>query len=137
MPPTQLQARKDSMSEAVKAGYDVLARGGSSLDAVEAAICILEDSGQFDAGRGGYYTREGVPELDASIMDGRTLQAGAVASLKHTANPISLARMVMERTPHVMLEVPAPRSSLVRKASSSSRRITSTRRANGHDLKTR
>ena len=103
MPPTQLQARKDSMSEAVKAGYDILARGGSSLDAVEAAVRILEDSGQFDAGRGGYYTREGVPELDASIMDGRTLKAGAVASLKQIANPISLARMVMERTPHVLL----------------------------------
>ncbi len=103
MPPAQLEARKAVMAKAVKAGYDILARGGSSLDAVEATIRILEDSGQFDAGRGGYYTREGVPELDASIMDGRTLGAGAVASLKHIANPIHLARLVMEKTPHVLL----------------------------------
>src|SRR5207245_4403042 len=75
----------------------------SSLDAVEATIRVMEDSGLFDAGRGSYYTREGVPEMDASIMDGRTPNAGSVASLKHIANPIHLARLVMEKTPHVML----------------------------------
>ena len=74
-----------------------------SLDAVEATIRVLENSGDFDAGRGGYYPRQGVPELDAAIMDGRTLAAGAVASVKHIANPIHLARMVMEKTRHVLL----------------------------------
>ncbi len=104
--PEQLAARRAAMTRALEAGQAILARGGSSLDAVEAALRIMEDSGAFDAGRGAYYTREGVPELDASIMDGRTLQAGAVASVKHIANPISLARMVMERTKHVLLVGP-------------------------------
>jgi L-asparaginase / beta-aspartyl-peptidase len=87
----------------VQSGYAILAKKGSSLDAVEATIRVMEDSGLFDAGRGSYYTREGIPEMDASIMDGRTLNAGSVASLKHIANPIHLARLVMEKTPHVML----------------------------------
>ena len=103
MTPEQIEPRRDMMAKAVSAGYSVLARGGSSLDAVEATIRVLEDSGLFDAGRGAYYTRAGVPEMDAAIMDGRTLQAGAVASLQHIANPISLARLVMEKTPHIML----------------------------------
>jgi beta-aspartyl-peptidase (threonine type) len=81
----------------------VLVRGGASIDAVETALRVMEDSGLFDAGRGAYYTREGVPELDAAIMDGRTLGAGSVASVKHIANPIHLARLVMEKTPHVLL----------------------------------
>src|SRR5260370_42455205 len=63
----------------------------------------MEDSGFFDAGRGAYYTKEGIPEFDAAIMDGRTLKAGSVAALKHVANPIHLARLVMENSPHVML----------------------------------
>ena len=91
------------MVKAIQSGYRILARAGTSLDAVEATIRVMEDSGLFDAGRGAYYTREGVPELDAAIMDGRTLSAGSVASVKHIANPIRLARLVMEKTPHVML----------------------------------
>jgi len=87
-------------------GYRVLSRGGSSMDAVEATIRELEDSGLFDAGRGAYYTRDGVPELDAAIMDGKTLNAGSVASVQHIANPIHLARLVMEKTPHVLLVGP-------------------------------
>jgi beta-aspartyl-peptidase (threonine type) len=101
--PEQMEARRAAMTRAMEAGRQILARGGRSLEAVEATLRLMEDSGAFDAGRGGYYTREGVPELDAAIMDGRTLAAGAVASVKHIANPISLARMVMERTKHVLL----------------------------------
>ena len=103
MKPEQIEMRRAAMLKAVQAGYAILARKGSSLDAVEATIRAMEDSGLFDAGRGSYYTRDGIPEMDASIMDGRTLNAGAVASLKHIANPIHLARLVMEKTPHVML----------------------------------
>jgi L-asparaginase / beta-aspartyl-peptidase len=103
MKPADIDSRRAAMLKAVQAGYAILAKGGASLDAVEATIRIMEDSGSFDAGRGAYYTREGVPEMDASIMNGRTLNAGSVASLKHIANPIHLARLVMEKTPHVML----------------------------------
>ena len=101
--PERLEPARAALTQALEAGRDILARGGSSLDAVEAAQRIMEDSGAFDAGRGAYYTREGVPEMDAAIMDGRTLAAGAVASVQHIAHPISLARMVMERTKHVLL----------------------------------
>jgi beta-aspartyl-peptidase (threonine type) len=103
IPPEQIALRRAGMTEAMEAGYEVLARAGTSLDAVEATIRVLEDSGAFDAGRGAYYTQDGIPELDAAIMDGRTLGAGAVASVRHIANPISLARLIMERTPHVLL----------------------------------
>ena len=103
MTPQTIEARRDGMVTALRAGYAVLARGGSSMDAVEVTIRVMEDSGLYDAGRGAYYTQAGVPEMDASIMDGRTLQAGAVAAVKHIANPIHLARLVMEKTPHVML----------------------------------
>jgi len=103
MSPEQLEAGRAAITRAMETGRAILAGGGRSLDAVEAALRVMEDSGAFDAGRGAYYTREGVPELDASIMDGKTLQAGAVASVQHIANPISLARMVMERTKHVLL----------------------------------
>jgi L-asparaginase / beta-aspartyl-peptidase len=103
MPPEAIESRRAAMAKAMDAGYKILASGGTSLDAVEATLRVFEDSGLFDAGRGAYYTREGVPELDAAIMDGRTLSAGAVASVQHIANPISLARMVMEKTPHVLI----------------------------------
>ena len=99
----RLESRRNTMVKAIRAGYGVLASGGSSLDAVEATIRVMEDSADFDCGRGAYYTRAGVPELDAAIMDGRTLAAGAAASLQHIANPIHLARLVMEKTPHVLL----------------------------------
>ncbi len=103
MTPEMIEARRAAMVKAIRAGYSVLAGGGKSLDAVEATIRVMEDSGLFDAGRGAYYTREGIPELDASLMDGKTLAVGSVASVKHIANPIHLARLVMEQTPHVML----------------------------------
>jgi beta-aspartyl-peptidase (threonine type) len=103
MTPQTIEARRDGMVKAIRAGYAILARGGTSMDAVEATIRVMEDSGLYDAGRGAYYTKDGVPEMDAAIMDGRTLQAGSVASVKHIANPIHLARLVMEKTPHVLL----------------------------------
>jgi beta-aspartyl-peptidase (threonine type) len=103
MTPQAIEVRRDLMVKAIRAGYEILARGGASLDAVEATIRVMEDSGLFDAGRGAYYTKEGVPEMDAAIMNGRTLEAGSVASVKHIANPIHLARLVMEKTPHVLL----------------------------------
>jgi L-asparaginase / beta-aspartyl-peptidase len=101
--PEYIETRRSAMVVAIKQGYAILAAGGTSLDAVEITIRSMEDSGLFDAGRGSYYTRAGVPEMDAAIMDGRTLAAGSVASLQHIVNPIHLARLVMEKTPHVML----------------------------------
>jgi L-asparaginase / beta-aspartyl-peptidase len=94
---------RQAMTAALSAGHAVLARSGSSLDAVEAAIVILEDSPQFNAGKGAVFTHSGTNELDSSIMDGRTRRAGAVAGLKHVKNPVRLARLVMEKSPHVMM----------------------------------
>ncbi|MCU0758937.1 MAG: isoaspartyl peptidase/L-asparaginase [Steroidobacteraceae bacterium] len=91
------------LAEALDAGYAVLEAGGSSLDAVATAVRLLEDNPLFNAGRGAVLTHEGEAELDASIMDGRHLRAGAVAGIRHIRNPIDLARRVMEASPHVML----------------------------------
>ena len=91
------------LGRALDAGYAVLESGGTSLDAVTAAVRILEDSPLFNAGKGAVFNHEGINELDASIMDGRTLQAGAVAGVRHVRNPIDLARLVMDRSPHVLL----------------------------------
>ncbi len=93
----------NKLKEAIAKGSGVLANGGTALDAVETVINILEDSPLFNAGKGAVFTAEGTNELDASIMDGKTLNAGAVAGVKHIKNPISLARLVMEKSPHVML----------------------------------
>ena len=92
-----------AMTDALAAGHRVLAGGGTSLDAVQAAILILEDSPHFNAGKGAVFTNAGTNELDASIMDGNTMKAGAVAGVKRVKNPIRLARLVMERSPHVMM----------------------------------
>lgn len=91
------------LGEAAMAAAEILEQGGSSLDAVEAAIRLLEDDDAFNAGRGAVFTAEGRNELDASIMDGRTRDAGAVAGVTVARNPITLARAVMERSPHVMM----------------------------------
>jgi L-asparaginase / beta-aspartyl-peptidase len=96
-------AYRAGMAEALKAGADVLDRGGSSLDAIEASIHVLEDNPLFNAGRGAVFAADGKNELDAAIMDGATLKAGAVAGVTRTRHPISLARAVMEKSPHVML----------------------------------
>ncbi|KAK7902149.1 hypothetical protein WMY93_018918 [Mugilogobius chulae] len=84
-------------------GFSVLKKGGSALDAVEAAVRSLEDNNVFNAGHGAVLNSEGEVELDAIIMDGKTLGSGAVSSVKNIANPVSLARAVMEKTDHVML----------------------------------
>ncbi len=101
-PETERQYRA-KLTEALMAGYDILKKHGTSLDAVEATIRILEDSPLFNAGKGAVFTHEGTNELDAAIMDGKTKKAGAVAGVRHIKNPISLARLVMEKSPHVML----------------------------------
>ena len=108
--PGQLSAQDEAtiragLTRGLTQGYAILKNGGTSVDAVEAALRSFEDdaSGEFDAGRGAVVDTEGVAQLDAAIMDGRTLQAGSVAAVEHVAHPISLARLVMERTRHVML----------------------------------
>lgn len=94
---------KASLEASLKKGYAVLQSGGSSLDAVEACIRVLEDDSLFNAGKGAVFTHDGRNELDASIMDGQTLKAGAVAGVRTIRNPISLARAVMEKSEHVMM----------------------------------
>ncbi|MBQ4800484.1 isoaspartyl peptidase/L-asparaginase [Pseudoalteromonas sp. MMG006] len=100
---SQEKAYRAKLSEAVEAGYAVLEKGGESLDAITTAIQILEQSPYFNAGRGAVYTYDGSHELDASIMDGRNREAGAVAGIKHIESPIKLARLVMDNSVHVML----------------------------------
>jgi beta-aspartyl-peptidase (threonine type) len=90
----------------LEAGRDILRDGGSSLDAVTAAVRVLEDDPLFNAGRGAVFTGAGTHEMDAAIMEGRTLMAGAVGSVKRVKNPILLARAVMEKSPHVLLAGP-------------------------------
>lgn len=99
-------AYRASLRRALAAGVDKLQHGAPSLDAVETAIKVLEDDPLFNAGRGAGFTSEGKNEMDASIMEGATLKAGAVAGVQSTKNPISLARAVMERSPYVMLAGP-------------------------------
>lgn len=94
---------KNKLSEALTLGKDILESGGSAVDAVETVIRVLEDSPLFNAGKGAVLNEEGNAELDASIMSGKDLNAGGVASLKHIKNPITLARFVMEHSPNVLL----------------------------------
>ncbi|WP_142784731.1 isoaspartyl peptidase/L-asparaginase family protein [Changchengzhania lutea] len=94
---------KTTLEKAIKVGHRILKHGGSSLDAVEKTINVLEDSPIFNAGKGAVFTHEGTNEHDASIMDGSNLNAGASAGTKTVKNPINLARAVMEHSPHVML----------------------------------
>ncbi len=91
------------LDEALRLGVTMLDKGSSSLDVVERVVRQLEDNPLFNAGRGAVYNEEGRQEMDASIMDGRTLHGGAVAGVSHIKNPITLARRVMEKTPHVLL----------------------------------
>lgn len=101
--PAQEKAYRAKLTEAVEAGYTLLEQGGESLDAITTAIQVLEQSPFFNAGRGAVYTYDGSHELDASIMDGRNREAGAVAGVKHIESPIQLARLVMDNSVHVML----------------------------------
>lgn len=92
-----------ALAAALRAGQARLLAGDPALDAVTAAVTVLEDSPYFNAGRGAVFTHDGVNELDAAIMDGATLRAGAVAGVRQVRNPLQLARAVMERSPHVLL----------------------------------
>lgn len=101
--PGQDREIRASLERALVAGEAVLASGGSALDSVERAACILEDDPNFNAGRGSVFTYQGTNELDAAVMDGRGRDAGAVTGVTATRNPVSLARAVMEHSPHVFL----------------------------------
>ena len=103
MTPEKESAYRAKLEEALNTGYFILKNGGSSLNAVEATIRIMEDSDLFNAGKGAVFTNAKTNELDASIMDGNNLKAGAVAGVKTVKNPISAARKVMEETLHVLL----------------------------------
>src|SRR5665213_1333339 len=106
MTPQRDKAYRAGLDEAIHAAAAVLEKGGSSVDAVEAALRMLEDNPLFNAGKGAVFDADGKNELDAAIMDGKTLKAGAVAGVTRTRNPISLARAVMDKSPHVMLVGP-------------------------------
>jgi len=101
--PEQDCAYRGALARAAEAGAAVLARGRAAVDAVETAVRVLEDDPLFNAGRGAVFTADGKVELDAAIMNGATLEAGAVAGVTRTRNPISLAREIMVRSPHVLL----------------------------------
>jgi beta-aspartyl-peptidase (threonine type) len=103
MTPELEQQYNDKLSEAVTAGHNILSNGGTAMDAVEASIRIMEDSPLFNSGKGAVFTHDGVNSLDASFMDGKTLNAGAVAGSTTVKNPISLARKVMTDSEHVLL----------------------------------
>ena len=103
MTPDLEREYRNGLEAALKAGRSILTSGGDSLDAVETAVASLEDFPLFNAGRGAVFTHEGEQEMDASIMDGSSLKAGAVAFVKNIKNPVKLARLVMEKTEHVLL----------------------------------
>lgn len=103
IPDDLVDLHRDGVHRAVKAGWSVLARGGSAVDAVETAIIIMEDDETFDAGRGSFINQAGEVELDASIMNGKTFRAGAIAAVQNVKNPISLARKIMEESEHILL----------------------------------
>ena len=103
MTPELEREYSSGLEAALKTGLGILEKGGSALDCVEQTVCSLENFPLFNAGRGSVFTHEGKNEMDASIMDGRHLRAGAIGLVKNVKNPIKLARLVMERTPHVFL----------------------------------
>ena len=103
MTPEKEELYKNALSLALESGYSILANGGNAIDAVETAVRNLEDSPLFNAGKGSVFTNEGTHEMDAAIMDGKTLEAGAVSLITGIKNPVSLARDVMEKSNHVFL----------------------------------
>jgi beta-aspartyl-peptidase (threonine type) len=103
IPDSAVPACKSGCERALTAGWGILQAGGSALDAIEAAVVILEDDPVFDAGYGSHLNLDGRVECDAIVMDGATLRAGAVATLQHVRNPVRLARKVLENCPHMML----------------------------------
>ena len=103
MTPELEKAYIEALDDALKAGYAVLEQDGSAINAVKAAIVVLEDNLLFNAGRGSVFTKKGVQEMDAAIMDGKTLEAGSVAGVRNIRNPIELAMEVMLKSNHVFL----------------------------------
>jgi beta-aspartyl-peptidase (threonine type) len=103
IPDDMVEAHLNGVRAAAEAGWSVLKRGGSAVDAVEAAVVFMEDDETFDAGRGSFLTRDGRVQLDALIMDGRTLRAGGIGCVEHIRNPIRAARKVLDESPHVYL----------------------------------
>ncbi len=103
MSPERENAYKDALEKALQTGNDILKSGGTALDAVEAAVRSMEDDPLFNAGKGAVFTNDGKNELDAAIMNGKTLEAGSVAGVTIIRNPITAARAVMEKSPHVMM----------------------------------
>lgn len=103
IPDDMVEAHLTGVRNAADAGWRVLEQGGSALDAIEAAVLVMEDDETFDAGRGSFLTRDGRVQLDALMMDGRTLRAGGVGCVEHIRNPIRAARKVLDESPHVYL----------------------------------
>lgn len=101
IPDEMAEAHEQGVFDALQAGYSLLERGASAVDAVEAAVSRMEDDETFDAGRGSFLTRDGRVQLDALLMDGATLRAGGVACVERLRNPIQAARLVLEKSPHV------------------------------------
>jgi beta-aspartyl-peptidase (threonine type) len=101
IPSDEIAAHTRGVTRAAKVGFDLLREGAAALDAVEAAVTVLEDDETFDAGRGSFLTADGRVQLDALMMDGASLRAGAVACVERLRNPIQAARLVLERSPHV------------------------------------
>ncbi len=101
MPDEEIAAHEAGIASALRTGYTLLERGGSALDAVEAAVAAMEDDETFDAGRGSFLTNDGRVQLDALLMDGAALRAGSVACVERLRNPIRAARLVLEESPHV------------------------------------
>ncbi|RXH58353.1 isoaspartyl peptidase/L-asparaginase [Granulicella sibirica] len=101
MPDNAIQSHERGIANALRAGYTLLERGATSVEAVEAAITVMEDDDTFDAGRGSFLTRDGRVQLDALLMDGATLRAGGVACVERLRNPIQAARLVLDQSPHV------------------------------------
>jgi beta-aspartyl-peptidase (threonine type) len=103
MTPEKETAYKKALEDAINAGETILKKGGYAIDAVEAAIIVLEDNPLFNAGKGAVFTHDGKHEMDASLMNGKDLMAGAVASVSNIKNPVSLARAIMDKSEHVFL----------------------------------
>jgi beta-aspartyl-peptidase (threonine type) len=101
IPDDMVAAHLNGVRNAMAAGWQVLSRGGSALDAVEEAVVVMEDDEAFDAGRGSFLNREGKVQLDALIMDGATLRAGGVGCVEHIANPVRAARKILSESPHI------------------------------------
>ncbi|HEY4877692.1 MAG TPA: isoaspartyl peptidase/L-asparaginase, partial [Candidatus Acidoferrales bacterium] len=103
IPDEAVEDCRDGIRHALEAGWKILKTGGAAIDAVQAAVVVLEDDPAFDAGFGSHLNLEGRVQLDAIIMDGASLKAGAIAAVEHVKNPILLARAVLEQSEHMML----------------------------------